>query len=116
MIRLLPLLLVGCSDWSLFGERQPERPVGGQTVPDPLEDSGPPGDTGQPTDTAPPGFVSCDSVGLTTGQWWGSQPFPTEPDPVDASGRPFYDPDFDLTDQGMVYLPGSRPGQRSSRQ
>jgi|GEM_PF-1564706 len=102
------LLHLGCSEFGL--NRKEEDPVGtdsGTTVPvdtsgdsdAPTEDSDP---TGGTTDTTP---VECDGVSFPTSQWWGSQPFSTEADPVDAAGRPFYDPAYEMVGWSTVVLP-----------
>ncbi|TNE87924.1 MAG: hypothetical protein EP330_16665 [Deltaproteobacteria bacterium] len=90
---LIPaLLLTGCSDWALFGEADGNGPGTDPVLPL---------DTGEAiVDDEPPAYTSCEAVGLWTDQWWGSQPFTTPDDPTDFASRPFWDEDFDLTDQG----------------
>jgi hypothetical protein len=111
MPRLVPwLLLSACSDYGIQGDREPE------DSPDPEDetaietdsDSDSPDDTDDTDVVDPPDredLVDCAAQGLTTAQWWGSQPFATAPDPVDSQNRPFHGVAFDVAGWSTVALP-----------
>jgi hypothetical protein len=83
------VMTVGCSEYSLNGKGK-----------DPALAPSP--DTEEPTEPTPeeapeqPVTPSCADVAIHPWAWQASEPFPHLEDPVDAIGRPFWDPDAAL--------------------
>lgn len=103
------LLLLACTEYTIDPKAEDPAPADDTAAED--TDTAPPIDTAPAEDTAPdetvPSTVPCDDVDLGALQWWGSQPFATEPDPTDGSGRAFYADGFDLVGWSTVALPDS---------
>lgn len=104
------LLLAACSDYELKSSTvdpavDPSEETGGSLV----DTSGDTGDTDPPAevDVEDSGElpVDCTGVEFGTWQWWGSQPFATEPDPADSAGIAYYDPSYSMIGWSTVALP-----------
>lgn len=99
------VVLVACSDYELGSKQDPETlppetPTGttvtGTTPYVPPETT---------PDTGTPPAPSCDDFVAPVISWTGSAPFTDPADPVDGSGRPFWDPAADTSSYAPVALP-----------
>lgn len=108
------VLLLGCSDYGVFGKAEPnpdtDAPTAGDGgLGDGGQDGGATGST--PTDdetetlTEPPPLVDCTKLGLWTDQWWGSMPFTSAEAPLDSVGRPYTALDYEQRDFSTVSVP-----------
>ncbi|MEQ1502222.1 MAG: hypothetical protein ABMB14_08320 [Myxococcota bacterium] len=101
-------LCAGCSEYDVKSEPGTALPPGDTASPfDPIDTTPPattPPDTTPPVETTPPA-PSCDTFVPPAWSWVGSDPFATEPDPVDPTGLPFWDPLADDSAFAAVALP-----------
>ncbi len=100
------LVLAACSDYELSSTPKPGDPPVDTDVPEPSSSTTttPPPPVVDTVDTAIP-EPTCDGVTFEGWQWVGSPTFADAVDPVDASGRSFWDPGADVSAWDPVTLP-----------